>query len=344
MIDRKFTAIDLYCGCGGLSLGLKYAGFDVISAVENNKKAQETYALNHPSVKLYKQDIRDISPKVMLSELGLKQGELDILAGCPPCQGFSKLRTKNKINSINDDRNNLINDYLRFVIATKPKTLMLENVPTLINDTRFVNLCKKLSTLGYRYIVDILDAADYGLAQRRKRLILLASRVHTPKIAEKIIPKLSVKDVIGNIEEISKSKDSLHSYPEKRSEKILQIIKHIPKNGGSRKSLPAEMQLECHKRTDGFKDVYGRMSWDSVAPTITSGCTNPSKGRFLHPSQNRAITLREASLLQGFPKNYWFDISHGKGAIALMIGNALPPPFIAAQAIGLRNALKKKSS
>jgi DNA (cytosine-5)-methyltransferase 1 len=141
------------------------------------------------------------------------------------------------------------------------------------------------------------------------------------------------------LEAPSRTQDKLHSLPERRSDSVKALIARIPKNGGSRSDLGDEAQLNCHKKTRGFFDVYGRMSWDDVAPTITSGCHNPSKGRFLHPSCNRTISLREAALLQGFPPEYVFDIGHGKEAIALMIGNALPPPFIKAHASALRDGI-----
>jgi DNA (cytosine-5)-methyltransferase 1 len=129
--------------------------------------------------------------------------------------------------------------------------------------------------------------------------------------------------------------------PEHRTTKVMEIIRHIPKNGGSRRDLPEEFQLECHKRCNGFKDVYGRMKWNDVAPTITSGCFNPSKGRFLHPDEDRAITMREAAILQGFPKSYKFNTTNSKIALALIIGNALPPPFIAAHGKSIRKFLSK---
>lgn len=119
------------------------------------------------------------------------------------------------------------------------------------------------------------------------------------------------------------------------------MIEAIPKDGGSRHSLPTSMKLGCHAKTSGFNDVYGRMKWDDVAPTITSGCSNPSKGRFIHPYEDRPITLREAALLQGFPADYRFNITHGKEAIALMIGNALPPAFIAAHGKAMAEGLAK---
>lgn len=332
---QKLTAVDLFSGCGGLSVGLQQAGFHVAAAVEVDSKAQATYSLNHPGVKLYAEDIRKLDVSTVLADSGLQRGELDLLAGCPPCQGFSRLRTKNKGASVYDPRNDLVSDFLRFIKEMLPKSIMMENVPALANDVRFQILCDEISNLGYKHVVQVLDAADYCVPQRRKRLILLASRVHTPTIAEKRAERVTVRQALAGIGARSNTKDLLHAMPERRSPKVMEMIKLIPKNGGSRKDLPEEFKLECHKRSNGFSDVYGRMSWDDVAPTITSGCFNPSKGRFLHPSYNRTITLREAAVLQGFPREYRFHISHGKEAIALMIGNALPPPFIAAHALSL---------
>lgn len=330
------TAIDLFSGCGGLSLGLQQAGFRVVAAVEVAQKAQDTYKLNHANVDLYGVDIRKLEPLDILKKAGLKHGELDLLAGCPPCQGFSRLRTKNKSNSVFDERNDLIGDFLRFASAIMPKCIMLENVPSLSKDSGFEVACSKLAELGYSYVIHVLDAADYDVPQRRKRLIMLASRVHHPAVAEKSPTRRTVRETISGLKSPSRSRDPIHSIPERRSQAVKDLIALIPKNGGSRTELPVERQLECHKRSNGFRDVYGRMSWDSVSPTITSGCHNPSKGRFLHPSLNRTITLREAAMLQGFPETYVFDPKHGKESIALMIGNALPPPFIAAHARSLK--------
>lgn len=337
--DRKPTAIDLFSGCGGLTLGLLRAGFNVRAAVEIEPKAQETYTLNHPSVQLYDKDIRRLDPHIVLAELGLKSGELDLLAGCPPCQGFSRLRTRNQTTAVEDHRNDLVADFMRFVRIMHPKCIMLENVPALAKDERFLKVKGELAALKYKLVVHVLDASHYSVPQRRKRLIILASRVHDPVIADAALRRVTVRDVLAGMEPPSKSKDKLHALPERRSEAVKDLIKRIPKDGGSRSDLGEEHQLDCHKRLSGFHDVYGRMRWDDVSPTITSGCHNPSKGRFLHPSRNRTITLREAAVLQGFPENYKFNVSHGKEAIALMIGNALPPPFIAAHARALYRGL-----
>lgn len=333
------TAIDLFSGCGGLSVGLRKAGFHVCAAVEIDAKAQATYKLNHTGVRLYGKDIRRLSARTVLKDLGFRAGQLDLLAGCPPCQGFSRLRTRNKVASVNDPRNELIADFLRFVRVLKPKTVMFENVPSLADDRRFEHFCEQMGRLRYKYVVHVLNAADYSVPQRRTRLILLASRVHTPSIAPGSAKRITVRQALKGIRVPSKTKDALHAVPENRSEAVKALIRLIPRNGGSRSDLPAKYQLECHKRSDGFYDIYGRMAWNALAPTITSGCINPSKGRFLHPAQNRTITLREAAVLQGFPRRYAFDVSHGKEAIALMIGNALPPPFVKAHARALRQGI-----
>jgi DNA (cytosine-5)-methyltransferase 1 len=336
--DENLTAIDLFSGCGGLSAGLRKAGFSVCAAVENHSKAQSTYGLNHAGVRLYG-DIRRLDARILMKDLGIKVGQLGLLAGCPPCQGFSRLRTRNGKKCIADSRNDLIHEFLRFIRMLKPKTVMLENVPSLINDERFKHLCKNLRRLKYRYVVKILNAGDYGVPQRRKRLILLASRVHVPEMANKVARRVTVRKALKGICHPSKTNDALHAVPENRTKPVQALIRLIPRNGGSRSDLPSQYRLACHKRSDGFRDVYGRMAWDSPAPTITSGCINPSKGRFLHPVQNRTITLREAAILQGFSRRYKFVVSHGKEAIALMIGNALPPPFVAAHAKGLRDGI-----
>lgn len=338
-VRSKLQAIDLFSGCGGLSLGLKGAGFAVVAAVEIDRKAQQTYRLNHPNVRLYAEDIRKLDPALMLQDANLKVGELDLLAGCPPCQGFSRLRTRNKMTSVNDDRNDLVEEFLRFINVMRPKTVMLENVPALAKDARFLSMRCELHMLGYQTVVHVLDAADYLVPQRRKRLILLASRVHVPAVADKAKKRITVRQALKGMVEPGQGRDKLHGMGENRSQKVRDVIALVPKDGGSRHDLPRKYQLDCHKRSDGYSDVYGRLAWDDVSPTITSGCSNPSKGRFLHPVQNRAISLREAAILQGFPRSYKFDVAHGKESIALMIGNALPPPFITAHAYALRAGL-----
>jgi DNA (cytosine-5)-methyltransferase 1 len=234
---------------------------------------------------------------------------------------------------------------LRFTKAFRPKAIMMENVPRLVGHKLFANLCNGLQKLGYHLTFDIKDAANYGVPQRRRRLILVAGRGFEINFAEEAHRRRSVHGAIGRMTEPGRSRDALHNLPEKkRAKRISNLIRDIPKDGGSRSDLPKSRQLACHKRSDGFGDIYGRMAWNDVAPTMTSGCFNPSKGRFLHPEKNRAITMREAALLQSFPRDYFFDLSCGKEAIALMIGNALPPEFVRRHALEVRRALEERKS
>lgn len=335
--SSMFTALDLFCGAGGLTCGLKMAGFDVLAGVELNAVAAETYRTNYPDHKLYEADITTLSPESVMTELGLKKGELDLLAGCPPCQGFSSHRTRNKASSVDDSRNELAFEFLRFVETFLPKTVMMENVPALAKDHRINIIIERLTKLGYIVnddTVSIKDCSDYDVPQRRKRMILIASRlgiIEHPKKSEK---KITVRDAIGGMENNFDSIDPLHNSLSKRSEKVMMIIKSVPKDGGSRSQIPYSLWLDCHKKNpNSYRDVYGRMSWDNVAPTITGGCVNPSKGRFIHPSEDRTITLREAALIQSFPSDYYFSMRRGKESAALMIGNALPPKFIMKHAL-----------
>lgn len=336
---RRPLAIDLFSGCGGLTLGLKRAGFDVIAAVENDELSYETYVQNHKGTRLWKEDIRKISTLSMKRTLGLRKGELDLLAGCPPCQGFSTLVTKNGAYRVNDPRNALIYEFLRFVRDFMPRSVLLENVPDLASTTRFKRFRKRLERLGYVSNFEVMDAAEYGVPQRRRRLVLVASLNGEVQLARKAKVKLTVRDALIKLTSKRARTDPLHATKSKRSDRIVELIKSVPRNGGSRIDAGASKQLACHAGFDGFYDVYGRMSWDHPSPTITSGCINPSKGRFLHPTRNRPITLREAALLQAFPVGYRFSLTKGKYKTATLIGNAFPPEFARRQALSLKRHL-----
>jgi DNA (cytosine-5)-methyltransferase 1 len=338
---RELRAIDLFAGCGGLTAGLRAAGYSVIGAVESDLLAASSYRLNHPSVRLFRSDIRRLSVARVMRTLRILRGRLDLVAGCPPCQGFSTLTTHNGHRRVDDPRNGLIMDFLRFVRVLLPRAVMLENVPALAQDHLFAGFVTALERLGYAVKWDVLNVADFGVPQRRKRLVLIATRGVLPSLGAAARGRVrTVRDAIASLPRPGKSGDVLHDLPERRSSRVARVIARIPKDGGSRTDLPTRDQLPCHNRTSGFRDVYGRMAWGDVAPTITSGCFNPSKGRFLHPSQNRCITLREAALLQSFPRRYRFDLAAGKERIALMIGNAIPPRFVRWHALHLSSILE----
>lgn len=338
----QFISIDLFSGVGGLTHGMIKAGFKIIAAIEVDKDAVKTYKMNHPHIKVINRDIKQVEVSEIKKLLNGK--ELDLLAGCPPCQGFSSVRRKNRKRNVKDSRNALIGEYLRFVKGLNPKTILLENVPGLMNYYRFKDFIAQLIELGYQDAANysIVNMKDYEVPQRRRRLTLVASRLGKINVAEGSKKKVTVKDAIGHLPWPENSEDDLHKIFPSHSKKILERIQLTPKDGGSRKDLPDEYALKCHKKKNiGFNDIYGRLRWDDYSSTITGGCLNPSKGRFLHPEQDRCISAREASLLQSFPPDYKFSFDIHKGSLALMIGNSLPPNFSYIQSLNIRNHLKQ---
>ena len=213
-------------------------------------------------------------------------------------------------------------------------------MPGIAIDSRIQTVINALESLGYRCKHKILDAADYGVPQRRRRFSTSRRAQPTIRFAQRTRRPRTVKEAFAKLGRNSKP-DALHKVQESRTDKVKRLIRAIPRDGGSRCEVGIARQLKCHRRCDGFKDVYGRMAWKSVAPTITSGCCNPSKGRFLHPTRNRTITLREAALLQSFPASYYFSLRRGKFPAAEMIGNALPPEFIRRHAKSVRLFIRR---
>ncbi len=332
-----YNSIDLFSGCGGLSVGLHKAGFEVNVALEIDLNAVKTYKMNHKKTFIVQKDIRDVKTSEIKKKL--KGKPLHLLAGCPPCQGFSSVRRLNGSN-VRDERNNLIFEYLRFVKLLKPYTIMLENVAGLKNYYRFKIMLQELKKMGYNPQVQIVNAKDYGIAQRRRRLVLVGSILGEINIVQGKNKKITVRDVISKIESVTKTKDLIHKIYPKHSKRVKKIIESIPKDGGSRTSMHWRYRLNCHKKKKiGFNDIYGRLRWDDYSTTITGGCLNPSKGRFLHPTKNRNITAREAALLQSFPKRYKFPKDISKTSLSLLIGNALPPKFSYIQCKNIREHL-----
>lgn len=337
---ESFTSIDLFSGAGGLSYGLTAEGFKVVTAVECDSISAKSYSMNHHNTNIMVNDIRKVTGRQLLNQAGISRGELDLLTGCPPCQAFSTLRTRRR-EQLDDPNKSLILEILRLVRSIRPRAVVVENVPGLADDNRFSKFKLGLKNAGYHSSYAVLNASDFGVPQRRKRLILIALR-------GKLIPsgwsnycgrRRTVRDAIGHLKAAGLSGDFLHDIPENRTSAMMSRIRATPKNGGSRSDTPSNLQCACHQKLNGFKDVYGRMAWDDVAPTITSGCNNPSRGRFLHPEEDRAITLREAALLQSFPKDYQFCIDRGKEHVARQIGNAFPPDLIRPIAAVIRREL-----
>ena len=321
-------AIDLFCGCGGVTEGLKQAGFAVIAAIDNDPICCQTYRLNHPEVNLFEKDICETSALSLKKILGKRK--LDLLVVCAPCQPFSRL---NK-SDISDERIYLILQSVRFARALKPKYVLFENVPGIARNSVVISQLKfEFAKLGYNLSEPKqIDAADYGVPQRRVRCVIVASLksdVVWPSPTTPLGHRITVRDAIGNLPTAGyvNSQDPLHVC-RKHSKLTIDRLQHISHDGGSRDELPTHLVLPCHKKLDDageithYCDVYGRMRWDTVAPTLTTGCTDVTKGRSAHPVFDRAITLREAALLQTFPRNYHFFGNSGQ--IARQIGNAVP--------------------
>lgn len=337
------TAIDLFCGCGGVTAGLKAARFKVMAAVDNDPIACRTYRANHPSVRLWEKDIVDIDPWLMRESLPVL-GTLDLLVVCAPCQPFSSQRR----SVAEDNRTSLMLQAIKFAEALQPRLILFENVPGL-GGPRFKGLRDRLvaglTAQGYNFgITRQLDAADFGVPQRRVRSIMLASRFHTaPQLPQSSVGGIqpTVRTAIGDLNPLrsgeADANDELHFARDHRPV-ALERLKHIPRDGGSRDSLPDELQLQCHKGHKGHPDVYGRMAWDAIAPTLTTGCTDLTRGRFGHPRDDRSVTLREAARLQTFPDEYRF-LGNSK-EIASQIGNAVPVKFIEHLSPTLRSLLK----
>ncbi|HDX9578394.1 TPA: DNA cytosine methyltransferase [Bacillus pseudomycoides] len=365
---NTYTALDLFCGAGGVSEALKQE-FNIVGAVEFDPIIAKSYMLNHGDKHLIQKDIKSISETEWKETIALKPQQLDLLVATPPCQGFSSHSRKSAIMN-NDQRNDLVLEVLKAVNIFEPKFILFENVPNIINYKVFHKFIRNLSNIkkdgfkrnpdkpAYHVQFKIIDASNYGVPQKRKRLILIGRRIDILPNKEAFIrfPSGSTPYVIKPldiwpVEETAPSlgkylanfklnslkageqdsADSLH-VALKLFDINLKRIKATPKNGGSRDVWPDELVLECHKKKKvSFSDVYGRMNFNDYAPTITTGCINYSRGRFGHPIEDRAISLREAALIQTFPIEYKFvgsiasEINEGaKGNIAIQIGNAVP--------------------
>ncbi|WP_234573058.1 DNA cytosine methyltransferase [Rhodohalobacter sp. 614A] len=334
----KYNSIDLFSGVGGLTAGMHNAGFKTKIAIELEEDAAKGYKMNFPDTEVIPKDIREIDVKEIKDHL--RDGPLYLLAGCPPCQGFSRVRKLNRKANVRDKRNSLVEEYFRMVKELKPLTIMMENVPGLKDYYLFKEIVKKLEDLGYNPKVDIVNVKDYGVPQNRKRLIMVGSLLGNLEIAPGTGEKRTVRSEIEHLSTPEESDDPLQQIVANHTERIMERIRLTPKDGGSRKDLPDEYLLDCHsKKNIGFNDVYGRLRWDDYSTTITGGCLNPSKGRFLHPEQDRVITPREAALLQSFPEDYKFPTDISKGSLALLIGNALPPRFSYVQSKNIKEHL-----
>lgn len=330
-------AVDFFCGGGGMTRGLLDAGIQVLAGIDSNPDCRETYEKNNHNAYI-ECDICELTPKQLLDRLPqLKEKDNVMLVGCAPCQPFSVLRREEfdeNGNPIPHKSVNLLTEFGRFVKAIKPAHVMVENVPGLKGKGNDVLASFKLMLTqeGYEWDEKILYAKDYGVPQNRRRYILIASRFFKPAIPTathgnkpNLMPYCTVHQFIAKYPAIAAGEAhptvSNHRCAN-LSELLLRRIKATPHDGGSRTDWPDDLVLECHKTFKGHTDVYGRMKWNEPSPTLTVKCFSLSNGRFGHPEQDRAISLREAAALQTFDDDYVFYGSVQE--IGKQIGNAVP--------------------
>lgn len=329
----KFTCIDSFCGAGGLGLGLKQAGYNILLSFDIDQICIDTINANkkyfgHPAESA---DISDMLNGELLKKCNLERGELFLLAGGPPCQGFSIQRRGSDI----DKRNELVLKYGKLIEELYPMYFVMENVTGIAGKrgkTILQQLIEDVEKIGYTVHIKLLDAQDYGVPQRRKRYFIVGERKDLGEHYEYPHPldyRRTVRDVIGDLpsppDDGTDHPDiSLHRR-DRLSPLNLKRMKSL-KEGQGRDDLPMELRADCHKIDSsviGFRNVYGRMIWDDVAPTITARFDSFTRGQFGHPVQNRSISLREGALLQCFPMDFVF--TGNKVDIARQIGNAVPP-------------------
>ena len=341
-----YGVVDLFCGVGGLTRGLEAAGLDDLAGYDLDSSCEYTYTHNNNAI-FINRNVEEVTGKEIKKLL--RGYDVKILAGCAPCQPFSR-HQKDKKNRKKHKDWKLLYQFGRLVQEVRPHIVSMENVPELENEQVFKDFVKVLEDLKYNVTYKVVNAADYGVPQRRNRLLLLASkRKKISFIAPTHQQPVTVRDVIGNLPPVAAGEqnknDNLH-ITATLSDKNIQRIQHSVQ-GGTWRDWPEELVLECHKKASGqsYSSVYGRMRWDDVAPTITTQFICYGTGRFGLPEQDRALTLREGALIQTFPRNYSF-VPQGEEVIlknvARHIGNAVPPRLGEIIGLSIKEHCKKR--
>lgn len=325
---KKIVAIDLFCGAGGLTCGLQQAGIKVVAGYDIDPAAEYAYTENNKTSFILK-DVAEIEGKEIIEKFG--KADYTLLAGCAPCQPFSSYTNTVKEK---DDKWKLLRQFARLIREVKPDLVTMENVPNLEKQKIFREFIKELDENGYFYTYKIVLCPEYGIPQLRRRLVLLASKIKPIEIMPATHTKsqyVTVKDSIFHLPVIKAgeqdNEDPLH-ISSSLSPLNMRRIKYS-KQGGTWRDWPEKLIADCHKKGSGktFPGVYGRMSWDRPGPTITTQCYGFGNGRFGHPVQNRALSLREAAILQTFPIDYKFFPTGTRinmRKIGTLIGNAVP--------------------
>ncbi len=365
MAFMKFKAIDLFCGAGGLSAGLKKSGFQICLGVDIDNAALNTYKLNLKNTKILTKDIIQITGKEITQLTGIEKKDNFLLAGCPPCQGFSNLGKRDA----DDEKNRLVYEYIRIIYELEPTFILMENVPGMAEGVGKEIFKKVVESLQKLYYVEYstLNAADYGVPQTRKRLVLHGIRKDINEIIMskndnlpvKLLPQpthsqvkqrgykrwLTVGDSIMDLPVInageSYEENGIKNHRARRlSQTNIKRLQEIRDHGGDKTNISENLKLECHKKKNvSYTDTYGIMDSKKPAPTITSGCTIISKGRYCHPTQNRGLSVREAARLQSFDDK--FEFVGNIGEMSLQIGNAVPPKLAQASGNIIKLYMKK---
>ena len=322
--------IDLFCGVGGLTRGLLDAGLDVIAGFDIDPTCQFTYEQNN-NVNYNMRNIREVTGDEV--QALYSQNATKILVGCAPCQPFSQMRFKLKGANAKDEKYDLLLEFGRLIKETNPTIISMENVPQIRETNIYKRFLSILRKNGYHIDAKVIFCPDYGIPQTRRRFVLVASLLGPIQIIPPTHNKQDVHviDYIGNLPPIEAGgidpNDPMHRSSKLSEKNIARIRASIP--GGTWRDWPEELRCECHKKESGqtYSSVYGRMTWEQIGPTITTQFYSYGTGRYGHPEQDRALSLREGALLQTFPINYNFinpEVPFVFGDIARHIGNAVP--------------------
>jgi DNA (cytosine-5)-methyltransferase 1 len=332
---RKVQVIDAYCGIGGLTHGLVLEGLHVVAGIDNDRSCKTAFEVNNEA-KFISKDIARFTPRELDALFG--NATIRVLVGCAPCQPYSTLTRRRLSAKEKRKRWYPLYRFMRLVIATEPEIVSMENVPDLSNTKKypvFADFVYALKAAGYHVSYETVDASRYGVPQRRNRLVLLASKLGEIALIPTTHDEASAVTVRDAIKSLPRLKDggADRGDPLHRSSKLSALNKQriaaTPRNGGSATSWQKGLKPKCYRRKSGrsyMVTVYGRMRWDDPAPTMTTHCTTLGTGRFGHPTQNRAISLREAARFQTFPDDYVFGSPENVGITrtARHIGNAVP--------------------
>ncbi|MFB0583609.1 DNA cytosine methyltransferase [Aeromonas salmonicida] len=326
----SIKAVDLFCGAGGLTHGLLIAGIEVVAGYDIAESCRFAYEHNN-NAKFINQSVTELAADEIAKHF--EGAEYRLLAGCAPCQPFSTY-SRTAARTEKDDRWDLLSSFGRLVEEVLPEFVTMENVPGLLDQQVFKDFVSLLTLHGYHTDYRVVYCPDYGMAQTRKRLVLVASRVGQINLIEPTHEPdsyITVTDVIAHLPPIAAGEshpdDPLHRASILSPINLERIRASTP--GGSWLDWPESLRATCHTKESGktFPSVYGRMKWDEPSPTITTQCNGFGNGRFGHPEQDRAISLREAAMLQSFPLHYQFVPKNAKftiSSLAKMIGNAVP--------------------